>query len=157
MGIYPLRVYADTSVFGGAFDEEFREPTRRFFDEVIEGRFRLVTSTIVRDELAPAPERVREFGRSVLAGAEVAEITGAARGLRAAYLASGVVAARWETDALHVAVATVESCALVVSWNLKHHVSLDRIRKYCAVNALEGYGAIDIRTPAEVVQYEEDV
>lgn len=27
----PLRVYADTSVFGGVFDAEFEEPSRKFF------------------------------------------------------------------------------------------------------------------------------
>ena len=157
MGIYPLRVYADTSVFGGVFDEEFAEATRGFFDEVVQGRFRLVTSILVRNELAPAPERVREFARGALAEAEIVEVREASTALRAAYLAAGVVSERWRADALHVAVATVGSCRLIVSWNLRHHVSLDRIRRYCAVNALEGYPPIEIRTPAEVVQYEEDV
>jgi predicted nucleic acid-binding protein len=157
VGIYPLRVYADTSVFGGAFDEEFREPTRRSFDEIVEGRFTLVTSVLVRDEPALAPDRVREFARGILAQAEIAEVCEAATALRTAYLSAGVVSNRWETDALHVAVATVESCALIVSWNFAHHVNVDRIRKYCAVNALEGYGPVDIRTPAEVVHREEDL
>jgi hypothetical protein len=32
MGI--IRVYADTSVFGGLFDEEFKAPTQTFFDSL---------------------------------------------------------------------------------------------------------------------------
>ncbi|GMU24264.1 MAG: hypothetical protein AMXMBFR13_43390 [Phycisphaerae bacterium] len=40
-----LRVYADTSVFGGCFDEEFASASRTFFDEVKAGRFTLVVST----------------------------------------------------------------------------------------------------------------
>ena len=59
MGI--IRVYADTSVIGGVFDEEFKAPTRKFFDEVISGQFALVTSAIVQNEMALAPTEVMEF------------------------------------------------------------------------------------------------
>jgi hypothetical protein len=45
MGI--IRVYADTSVFGGVFDEEFKVPSRKFFDQGTSGEFALVTSAIV--------------------------------------------------------------------------------------------------------------
>ena len=36
-----MKVYADTSVFGGAFDQEFAKPTRQFFAEIDAGRFTL--------------------------------------------------------------------------------------------------------------------
>jgi predicted nucleic acid-binding protein len=157
VGIYPLRAYADTSVFGGVFDEEFRESTRRFFDEVVEGRFELVTSTVVAGELAPAPAQVRDFAEEMLPWTQIVGPSRSAAALQEAYIAAGVLPRRWATDALHVSIATVESCALIVSWNFAHHVNVDRIRGYCAVNALEGYGPIDIRTPAEVVRYEEDL
>ena len=54
-----IRIYADTSVYGGAFDEEFAEASRTFFDQVREGRFRLIVSPIVHDELEGAPHHVR--------------------------------------------------------------------------------------------------
>ena len=53
-----IRVYADASVYGGAFDEEFDAASREFFAAVRAGRFQLVVSTVVRDELKEAPERV---------------------------------------------------------------------------------------------------
>ncbi len=34
-----LRVYADTSVFGGILDPEYAEASRTFFDQVRSGRF----------------------------------------------------------------------------------------------------------------------
>nr|VFJ74249.1 MAG: hypothetical protein BECKFW1821C_GA0114237_10603 [Candidatus Kentron sp. FW] len=34
-----MKVYADTSVFGGVFDEEFAEDSRRFFYDPRVGRF----------------------------------------------------------------------------------------------------------------------
>ena len=50
MGI--IRAYADTSVIGGVFDEEFKVPSQKFFDQVRSGQFSLVTSAIVQDEIA---------------------------------------------------------------------------------------------------------
>jgi hypothetical protein len=54
----PIRTYADTSVYGGPYDEEFAEASRRFFDQVRAGRFLLVTSAVVSDELEEAPPKV---------------------------------------------------------------------------------------------------
>ena len=47
MTIRIIRVYADTSVFGGVFDEEFEAPSVAFFQQVREHRFQLVTSPVV--------------------------------------------------------------------------------------------------------------
>jgi len=46
-----VRVYADTSVYGGVFDEEFSGPSRTFFERIREGRFTLVVSALVEEEL----------------------------------------------------------------------------------------------------------
>ena len=46
---------------------------------------------------------------------------------------------------------------MLVSWNFKHIVHYDKKRKYNAVNTLRGYNSIDILTPAEVIEYEEDI
>lgn len=59
-----LRIYADTSVFGGCFDHEFTEDSVRLFEEVREGHFVLVVSNLIFDELELAPDGVR----AVLAG-----------------------------------------------------------------------------------------
>ncbi len=50
-----IRVYADTSVFGGVYDTEFDTPGRIFFDQVKSGHFSLVISAIVQDEIETAP------------------------------------------------------------------------------------------------------
>ena len=39
-----ISVYADTSVFGGVFDDEFSGPSKTFVEAVVAGRFTLVTS-----------------------------------------------------------------------------------------------------------------
>ena len=44
---------------------------------------------------------------------------------------------------------------MIVSWNFKHIVHFDKIKGYNAVNMLKGYQLIDIRSPSEVIDYEE--
>jgi hypothetical protein len=56
-----------------------------------------------------------------------------------------------------VAQATVAGCRVIVSWNFKHIVHFAKIPLYNAVNVLQGYGAIAIHSPQEVVADEEEV
>ncbi|MEX0715559.1 MAG: hypothetical protein WD066_03190 [Planctomycetaceae bacterium] len=54
-----LRIYADTSVIGGCFDDEFREESNRFFQLVDQGQVILLLSDLVVAELQHAPANVR--------------------------------------------------------------------------------------------------
>jgi hypothetical protein len=150
----PIRAYADTSVYGGVFDKAFERASQTFFDQVRTGRFRLVLSTVVRDELEAAPEMVRAHFHDMRMNAETVDVTAAALELRDAYLAAKIIGRRWSTDALHVALATLARCPIIVSWNFKHIVHFQKIPLYNAVNAVHGYGAIAIHTPQEVTVYE---
>ena len=152
---HAIRVYADTSVYGGMFDDAFQQSSKKFFDQVRLGRFQLLLSAVVRDELEAAPPNVRTFFQTVQSNAEIADITPAALDLRDAYLAAKIVGRRWSTDALHVALATVSGCRVIVSWNFKHIVHFQKIPLYNAVSAVHGYGPIAIHTPQEVTDYEE--
>lgn len=99
-----MRIYADTSVFGGVFDEEFSEPTKRFFSEIDAGRFTIVTSAIVEAEIEPAPKKIRDFFAHYEAFAEIAQITQEMLLLQQQYINSGVVTPKSAEDALHVAI-----------------------------------------------------
>lgn len=149
------RVYADTSIFGGVFDMEFTVASQTFFNQVGD-RFVLVTSALVQAELTTAPDKVRDLFDRMLADADIAAVSEAAISLQQAYLRAGVVTAKWATDALHVALATVAECDFIVSWNFKHIVHFEKIPLYNAVNTLEGYGAIAIYSPREVISYGEN-
>ena len=54
-------------------------------------------------------------------------------------------------DALHIALATLAKADVLVSWNFRHMVNWRRIRVCNKVNRENGYSAIDIRTPEEIV------
>jgi hypothetical protein len=152
---YPLRVYADTSVYGGVFDEEFAEPSRTFFEHVRAGRYRLVRCPLLDDELGDAPPQVRHWYEQFEVSSERVEVSEAAVLLQQEYLGTGIVDRRWEADALHVAVATVSGCRLIVSWNFKHIVNFRKIPLYNGVNLSRGFAAIGIYSPQEVIEYED--
>ncbi len=86
--------------------------------------------------------------------AEITQVTQEALLLQQQYINSGVVTLKSSEDALHVAIATVSQCSLIVSWNFKHIVHFDKIPKYNAVDTLNGYGVIGIYSPLEVINYD---
>ena len=56
-----ISVYADTSVYGGVFDEDFAEASQAFFDLVRNEVYTLCVSEVVHQELSVAPEKVNFF------------------------------------------------------------------------------------------------
>jgi predicted nucleic acid-binding protein len=154
--MHKVRVYVDTSVFGGVNDDEFAEPSRRFLSRLHGGEFVVVVSTELLRELGAAPEAVKkELDTIPDAMLEGISIDPEVESLADAYLAAGVLGKASRSDAIHVAAATVAGVDLIVSWNFKHIVNYDRIRKYNAINVLHGYGVVDIRSPAEVAYGDE--
>ena len=71
------------------------------------------------------------------------------------YIEEGVVGATSYADCLHIALATIHNANILVSWNFKHIVNVVRIVGYNAVNLSEGYKQIDIRSPRELITYED--
>lgn len=151
-----FRVYADTTVFCGAFDEEFEQASRIFFEQVYRGRFRLVTSVIVQQELEPAPPEVRNFFEKIIGIAGIVNPTEDILLLQQAYLDAKIVPPACAIDALHVAMATVSDCSVLASWDFKQLVHYNRIRLYNAINMLEGYSQIAIHSPKQLIPYAED-
>jgi predicted nucleic acid-binding protein len=147
-----LRVYIDTSVIGGCFDEEFSADSQALLDLARNGDIVLIVSDLLVAELERAPEQVKNvYAVLPVHAMERVNADEETDRLRKAYLAAGVVGPSSYDDALHVATATSARCDLIVSWNFKHIVHFDKIRGYNAVNILEGYQTIAIHSPKEVV------
>ena len=148
-----LRIYLDTSVFGGCFDDEFADDSLKLFNEIKEGRFILVLSATTLRELADAPKQVlkimeeipEEFIEVVASSVEI-------KALRDAYIKAGVVGLTSLLDAEHIASASVANVDIIVSWNFHHIVNFQKIRGYHAVNLLNGYHPISIHSPNEVIE-----
>lgn len=152
-----LTVYIDNSIIGGYFDSEFQEPTRRLWRMAEAGECRFVASTVTQEEatLAP-PEVVRLFARTFPDDGTLLELTPRAEELARAYLAAGVVSAKYVDDARHVAIATTHGIGVLVTWNFRHLANYRREAGFNRVNLENGYPAVRIISPLEIVYESQD-
>jgi len=150
-----LVLYIDTSVIGGYFDIEFEKDTKMLFKSVLNNEFDLMYSSVTEDELLNAPKQVRNL-LSVIPGINKTriELTEEAVQLADTYINENVVGKTSRDDCFHIALATIYKADILVSWNFKHIVNVIRIRGYNAVNIKLGHPTIDIRSPKELINYE---
>jgi hypothetical protein len=147
-----MKFYVDTSVWGGHEDKEFEEWTVPFFQQARRGRFTIVLSDVTLRELVPAPSRVKQLTESIPdAFLELTSLTEEQDVLAQHYIQEGVLTPKYESDAQHIAIATVLKVDSLISWNFKHMVNFFRIKQYNSINLKFGYSIIDIRTPKEII------
>ena len=152
VNIHKIRVYVDTSVFGGTEDIEFRDASRKFFEQTARGDFVILLSVQTLDELSLAPESVRCLLKELdPAMVEEIPLDSNVQQLAQAYIDAGVLGQASEGDCLHVAAATLAGAELILSWNFKHIVNYNRIRGFNSVNTSFGYRSMTILSPLEVV------
>jgi hypothetical protein len=150
-----LRVYLDTSVVGGCFDPEFAVWSNALVADFRAERLGPVLSELVAAEIQAAPSNVQEKLDELLGlGAEFLQIDRNALDLASEYTRHGILPRRLRNDLPHIALATVANVDVLVSWNFKHIVRLEKIRLYSAVNLEAGYKPIEIYSPREVASYE---
>lgn len=114
-----------------------------------------VISAITQAEISKAPEAVKNILLSVMEyDCEILSETEESLALAYKYLEKKIVSRNFEDDVRHIAVATTNNVDIVVSWNFKHIVHFDKIRQFNSVNLREGYKAVEIYSPREVVLYE---
>jgi hypothetical protein len=154
-------LYLETSVFGFCFDENPRNVLRReaavaLLRQVGLGLFDAVTSPLTFEELKRAREPLR--ARLLAAVRDVNQLRAdkqEVERLAAAYIRDNVIPQAFADDAGHVAYATIGKADLLVSLNLRHVANERTERRIGAVNLREGYQLLRIRTPEEVLEYED--
>ncbi len=152
-----LQLYIDTSVIGGCCDEAFSEWSLRLINEIRRGLKIAVISDLTLQELEDAPAEVREIYELLpVKNVKFVSLTEEAEKLAGSYLAERVVGPKHLFDAQHIAIATIERVDVLVSWNFKQIVNLNRIHRFNAVNLKFGYPLLEIRSPREVL-YEEEI
>jgi hypothetical protein len=154
-------LYIETSVFGFYFDEEPRNAFRRemavaMFNQVRLGILDATTSSRTVLELSRAAEPLRSRLMSLLEDMRLLDVDDSeAERLATAYLRDGVIPRAEVEDARHVAYATVGRADVLVSLNLRHLANEWAVRNIGVVNLREGYQPLSIRTPEEVLTYED--
>lgn len=150
------RLYLDTSVYGGYFEDEFEKWTKSLFDKILAGEFQVLFSDVIEGELESAPEEVQELAMRIPDHInEYVSLTDQVIQLADRYIEEGVVGKTSRADCFHISLATLNNADVLISWNFKHIVNFKRIRGYNAVNYKLGYKILDIRTPREILDYEE--
>lgn len=148
------RIYIDTSIVGGYFDEEFKEDTVQLFERFENDEIIFVVSDLLDLELLNAPQRVKELLLNYPAEKfQRIELTEEAIILANTYVNENVVGKTSITDCRHIALATINKVDVLASWNFKHIVNLDKIKGYNSVNLRLGYTMIEIRSPKDLASY----
>ena len=151
------RIYIDTSVIGGFFDLEFRVATQGLFQQLEKKEITFVVSDLLELELIGAPEKVRELLYKYPSSSfERIKLSNEAIELANKYIADKVVGKTSMEDCRHIALATIHKVDVLASWNFKHIVNLTRIKGYNSVNLRNGYQMLEIRSPKDLLTYEND-
>ena len=116
--------------------------------------FRRVASQLVLQEAGRGDMPAAQRRLDILKGVELLEITPEATTLARALIGNGVVPDTSFEDALHVAVAVVNGCKYLVTWNYRHLAGAGvraRIEAFCRD---KGYEPAIICTPEELLEDE---
>ncbi|MEW6685735.1 MAG: type II toxin-antitoxin system VapC family toxin [Candidatus Edwardsbacteria bacterium] len=154
-----LRLYLDTSIINFLFAEdepEKQEITKEFFENfVTKGKFIVYVSDVVIEEIEKTNDvKKRKILLEVVAkyNLEAFSLTEEAIDLANKYLAKKIVPKKKVEDARHIAIATINECDALLSWNYEHLANINKERKIIATNLEEGYNyLLRLVTPMEVM------
>ncbi|GHV73673.1 hypothetical protein AGMMS49940_09750 [Spirochaetia bacterium] len=90
-------------------------------------------------------------------GANILEQNEEIERLAAIYIAEGVIPRVYDTDALHIATATVNRLDCIISLNFNHIVKDKTIEMTETINYRLGYRRVGIYIPAEVIDYDTEL
>jgi predicted nucleic acid-binding protein len=145
------KLYIETSTFNFFYSKESKKQaeTRKLFDWIAEGRFEPYTSNIVMDELNNASTEKREKMLNILQkyGIIIIKADNEARTLADIYVSKGIIPQKYDTDALHIAIATVNRLNFVVSHNFGHIVKLKTLNMTGLANVRRDYPQIRLFSP----------
>jgi predicted nucleic acid-binding protein len=150
-----MRLYLETTVFNYYFDEnrDGHKYTVKLFEAIGAGKYEAYTSEYVMIELRDAkdPKKsnmlalVEEYSIAIL------DIDSESERMTDLYIKNGVIPAQYRIDASHVASASIHELDCVLSFNYEHINKLKTKHMTAAINLNEGYKAVIICTPMEVL------
>jgi predicted nucleic acid-binding protein len=156
------KVYLETTMFS-FYDEtrdygeypKYKAQVREVFERVKSGEYEPHTSSFAIEEIMNETDQEKRERMAALVieyGVRVLDESDEVTRLAGLYIQEGAVSSFYETDAAHIATATVYGLDFIVSLNFNHIVrpwTIERVRR---VNKREGYQGIGIYKPAEVLE-----
>jgi hypothetical protein len=136
---------------------ELHTDTVKLFAEVAAGKYEAYTSDYVVDELKKASAEKQAEMLKLLTeyNIPVLDMSDEADRLADIYVDEGIIPLKYKTDGLHIAIATVNDLDMIISMNFQHIVKRKTIKMTGAINTMNGYRAVEIYSPMEVVENDE--
>lgn len=155
-----LKVYLDTSVISYLYQEdalEKMEDTLQLWEDLRVGKFEICISDLTLTEIdrCPEPKRTYMLRRLLEISYKMLAKDDEALQLSDLYFKAGGLPPKSKEDALHLAVASVNDCDIVLSWNFKHIVNLRAMTAVEAVNIANKYRPLRILSPTMLLDKED--
>jgi predicted nucleic acid-binding protein len=147
-----LKIYLDTSVYSALYDKRDlnrQMQTEDFWNNIKD--YDLYFSDINIEEInGVADEELRSKLKRLLKSGNKIELSSEVEELKKIYISEEIIPERYENDATHIALTTVHSLDILISWNFKHIVKRKTRIAVNLINLKEGYKSIEILAPPEL-------
>ena len=151
-----IKVYIDTSVWNFALETErpdclITNELLRFLKGNIE--YAILISDLIKAEVDDAHEPRKHQLTALIERFDpvILQSTKEAFSLAEYYISENLIPKKFTDDANHIAIATVNMCEFLVSWNYKHIVRAKTIRGVHLINQKKGYNLIELVSPRELL------
>jgi len=131
--------------------------TLTLWNDIKAGDYYAVISDVTTRELMSAPEPKRSILADYLINAdfEVLPITRESDNLAHEIIQRGILTPKSFDDCTHIAVAILNNCDIIVSWNFKHLVNIKTINGVREIVVSHYYKPIDIYSPTMLLKGDE--
>lgn len=144
-------IYLDTSVPSAYYDgekPERQELTKEFWQKIKD--YEVYVSELVKQELNQiGDETLKGKMLKLIGDFKALKSTDEVKKLTDKYIEEGVVPEKFESDVLHIAIATANGVDFLISWNFKHLVNVKTKRMVNLINVKNGYKEIEVIAPPE--------
>ena len=131
--------------------------TKKLWKDFEAGLYDICISDLTIAELDRCPEPKRSEMLSSLVDIEYIELVRdeRARQLSQLYFEIGGLPPKSKEDAIHIAIASLNDCDIILSWNFKHIVNLRAMTAVEDVNIKKRYKNIRILSPTMLLDWED--
>ena len=158
----PTRVYIETTIPSAYFNTRL-EPesvarqnwTREWWDER-RLLYEVVTSDAVLEELSCGTLAVTQSRLNLLHNLPLIEITPHVEEVAATYIEHKLMPVDSQGDALHLALASVHKCDILLTWNCRHLANYNKAAHIRLVNTELGLHVPTLITPFELLEGDDD-
>jgi hypothetical protein len=133
-------VYVETTIPSYYFETRltpqvvaWREATRQWW-ESYRHDYELVTSRFVLAELARAPKRKARQARALLKGVELVDEPPGLQDVVEYYIEHRLMPAEAGGDAVHLALASLNSVDFLLTWNCRHLANANKVQHLAVLN-----------------------